>query len=173
MRFIKSILFMVMSLFILSGCETYSDPTVEYGPIFPLSGEWRVRVKDAQADTLMTKSMYVVGTYNTANNDTDQMWIRVTTNMVGGIGTLRGKIACDVPGLTFSATNAADASVTTGATFSITEAKITLKAITMPSGEVADKIAFKYTTSKLPGRVFLFEGYRRTLWPEDETYLTF
>ena len=43
---IKSlILFIVLSATFI-GCETYSDPKVEYSPIYPLSGEWRLRIKN-------------------------------------------------------------------------------------------------------------------------------
>jgi len=83
---------------------------------------------------------------------------------------VRGKISCDVKGLSFSGSNVADISVTTGATFSITDGSITLNAIDMPSGVKADKISFKYTTTKVAGKTFLIEGFRQTLWPADQNF---
>lgn len=172
MKTFKIIFFALVSLVAVSACENYSDTPVEYSPIYPLSGEWRIKITDLSTNTLVTQTMYTFGTYNTSDNTNNEMWIRTTSSMAGGLGTLRGKISCDVPGLTFGATNAADISAT-GATFSITEGKIILDAVTMPSGVKADKISFNLTTSKVAGKTFLFEGYRRTLWPEDETFRDF
>jgi hypothetical protein len=92
--------------------------------------------------------------------------------MAGGLGALRGKISCNLSETTFGATNADDISAA-GATFSITEGKITRDALSMPSGVKADKISFKYATSKKPGKTYLFEGYRRTMWTEDESFRDF
>jgi hypothetical protein len=171
MKTIK-LLLVLFSLAIVASCENYPDREVEYSPIFPLSGEWRVRVTDMNTNALVTSAMYTFGTYNTSDNATNQMWIRTTSNMAGGLGAMRGKISCDVADLSFSGENISDASAAS-ATFSITEGKVTLEAISMPSGVKADKISFKYTTSKVPGTTFLFEGYRRTLWPADESFVTF
>ncbi len=168
-----NLILLLFSLTVFFSCENYPDYEIEHTPIYPLSGEWRVRITDMSADTIVGHTMYVLGTYNTADNDKDSMWIRITATVPAKIGTLRGKIPCNVPDLNFSATNTSDISVATKSSFTITEGKITLNAIDMPSKVKADKISFKYTTSKAPGKTFLFEGYRRTLWPEDESYLTF
>ncbi len=172
MKAIK-ILLILFSLAAFAGCENYPEINVEHTAIYPLSGEWRIRVTDLSTNTLVTNTMYTFGTYNTTDNKADQMWIRTTSAMAGSIGTLRGKISCNVADMSFGGTDITDVSVTTGATFSITEGKITLNAIDMPSGVKADKISFKLTTSKVAGKTFLFEGYRRTLWGEDESYRTF
>ncbi|MDR3218433.1 MAG: hypothetical protein LBU22_05545 [Dysgonamonadaceae bacterium] len=178
MKSIKILLVLFSLGVMFTACENYSDTPVEYSPIFPLSGEWRVRITDeSTGDLLKTTAgavaIYVFGTYNTSDNKANEMWIRTTSSMVGGLGALRGKISCDVPGLSFGGTNVSDISVTTGATFSITDGKVSLNAITMPSGVTADKISFRLTTSKVAGKTFLFEGFRRTLWNEDESYSSF
>lgn len=167
------LIFILLFFVSWAGCENYPDSDIEYSPIFPLSGEWRIRVTDASTGTLVTNTMYTFGTYNTSDNDKDQMWIRTTSSMAGGLGTLRGKITCNVADLSFSASNISDISVTSETTFTITEGKVTLDAITMPSGAIADKISFKYTTGKVSGKTFLMEGYRRTLWEDDESYREF
>ena len=179
MRSIK-LLFTVLSLVVLTtACENYSDTPIDYSPIFPISGEWRIRITEIGPDTLLKTAaggiaMYTFGTYNTSDNQADSMWIRNTTAMVSDLGTLRGKIGCDVPNLSFSGANATDISFTTGvATFTVTEGKVILNAITMPSGIKADMISFRLTSTKTGNRNFLFEGYRRTLWNEDETFTTF
>ena len=190
---IKSlILFFVLSATFI-GCETYSDPKVEYSPIYPISGEWRVRITNLNTGTLVAQSMYTLATYNTANNDNNQMWIRTGSQIPTFTPTttiprsLMSKISCDVAGLSFSTTSitqnlnvAADKAkwpaYTVNAvidTISITEGKITLNSVTMPSKVTADRIFFKMTKTKSPGVTYSVEGYRRTRWAEDETVLDF
>jgi hypothetical protein len=169
MKAIKLII-ILFSLAVVNSCENYNDNPIEYSPIFPVSGEWRIRVTNTTTSAVV--GMYTFSTYNTSDNSSTEMWIRTTSNMGGGLGTLRGKITCDVPNLSFSATDVRDISHAS-ATFSITDAKITPNEISMPSGVKADKISFRLTTSKVPGTTYLFEGYRRTLWPEDEAFTSF
>ncbi|GHT69650.1 hypothetical protein FACS189452_10410 [Bacteroidia bacterium] len=172
-KILKTFALLLAVTALVGSCENYTDEEIGYTPVFAVSGEWRIRVTDFDADTLVTTTMYTFGTYNTADNSTSEIWIRTTSSMAGGLGALRGKISCGLSDLTFGATNANDISVAAGATFSITEGKITKDALSMPSGVKADKISFKYTTSKKPGKTYLFEGYRRTMWPEDDSFRTF
>ena len=178
---IKSlILFIVLSATFI-GCETYSDPKVEYSPIYPLSGEWRVRITNLNTGALVANSMYTLGTYNTADNAENQMWIRTTSNIPtfspATVRTLKAKISCDVQSLSFSTTAVTqNLNVTTNAvldTIVITEGKITLNSVTMPSKVTADRIFFKLTKTKSPGVIYSVEGYRRTRWAEDETVINF
>lgn len=178
---IKSfILFFVLSV-TFWGCETYSDPKVEYSPVYPLSGEWRVRITNQNTNTLVANSMYTLGTYNTADNASDQMWIRTTSNIptfsTATVKTLKAKISCDVPALTFSTKIVTqNLHVTTNVvqdTIVITEGKVTKNSVKMKSGVTADRISFKLTKTKSPGVTYFVEGYRRTRWSEDETILDF
>ena len=181
---IKSLfLFCVLAVSFMS-CETYSDPKADYSPIYPLSGEWRVRIRNVNADTLVNKSgMYTFGTFNTSDNLTNQMWLRTTSSIPSFITsgktlkTLLAKISCDVPSLTFSTTGIVqNINVTTSAvldSITITEGKITLNSVVMPSGVNSDRISFKLTKTKAPGITYLIDGYRRTRWAEDETFITF
>lgn len=180
---IKSLfLFCVLAVSFMS-CETYSDPKVDYSPIYPLSGEWRVRIRNLKADTLVSKTaMYTFGTYNTSDNLTDKMWIRATSSIptftsTTAVKTIKSKISCDVLSLTFSSTGVIqNLNVTTNAvvdTITITEGKIVQNSVVLPSGVNADRISFKLTKSKVPGVTFFVEGYRRTQWAEDETFIAF
>lgn len=174
---IRSLILLCVFAASFISCETYSDPKVDYTPIYQLSGEWRVRVTNLSTNTLISSSaMYTLGTYNTEDYSANQMWLRITSNMPSKLGTLKVKINCDVPTLSFSASNASDIHVTTNAalgTVNITEGKVTLNSVTMPSGVTSDRISFKLTTTKSPDVTYLFEGYRRTRWNEDETFITF
>lgn len=169
------ILFCVFAASFIS-CETYSDPTVDYAPIYPLSGEWRVRVTNLSTNALISSSMYTFGTYNTEDNSSTQMWMRTTSSLPSSLGTLKAKIDCDVASLSFSVANGNNLHVTTNAvlgTVTITEGKVTLNSVTMPSGVTSDRIAFKLTSTKSPGITYQVEGYRRTRWNEDESFITF
>jgi hypothetical protein len=176
---IKSFILLCVLSATLVSCETYSDPKVDYSPIYPLSGEWRVRITNLNTSALVvtgTSSMYTLGTYNTSDNSATQMWIRATTS-ISAIGTVKAKISCDVPSLSFTTTGVVqNLNVTTNAvidTVTITDAKITLSSVSMPSGVKSDRIYFKFKKTKVPGVTYLVEGYRRTRWNEDETVVNF
>ena len=178
---IKSFILLFVVSFAFWGCETYSDPKVEYSPVYPLSGEWRVRITNLNTNALVANSMYNLGTYNTADNATNQMWIRTTQNIPtfssAAIKTLKAKISCDVPSLSFSTNGVIqNLHITTNAvidTIVITEGKVTKNSIKMKSGVMADRIYLKITKTKSPGVTYSVEGYRRTQWDEDETILDF
>jgi hypothetical protein len=182
---IKSIFLFCVLAVSLTSCETYSDPKVEYSPVYPLSGEWRVRIRNLKADTLVNKAaMYTFGTFNTSDNATNQIWVRTTSAIPTFITTgstpktILSKITCDVPSLSFSTTGIVQNINTTTAavldTITITEGKVTLSSVLMPSGVMSDRISFKITKSKVSGGVtFLVDGYRRTRWAEDETFIAF
>lgn len=178
---LKSILLICVIATSFVSCETYKEPTIDHSPIFPISGEWRVRIKNLSTNTLVAQSMYTLGTYNTTNNDKDSMWVRTISNIPtfssAAIKTLKAKIFCDVSSLSFTTVGITkNLHVSTNAivdTIVITEGKITLNAIKMPSGVTSDKISFELTKTKAPGVTFLIEGYRKTLWAEDENFITF
>jgi hypothetical protein len=174
MKAIKFALLIIALAIFTASCE--KEPTVEYSPIFPISGEWKVQVKDASGNVLtytnpstgVVTSKFVIGTYNTTDNSTTQMWIRGTSTTFPAGGALRGKINVDVAAKTFSGTAIPDLAATTAQTFTITNGIVVLNGADTPSGYKADKISFTYVTSKKPGVTYLVEGYRRTMWPEDE-----
>jgi len=181
---IKSIFLFCVFAVSFTSCETYSDPTVTYSPIYPLSGEWRVRITNVTTGVMVsTTAMYTFGTYNTSDNSTNQMWMRATSSIPTFITTgttpktILSKINCDVPSLTFSTTGVVqNLNYTTAVvldTISITEGKVTLNSVLMKSGVMSDRIAFKLTKTKSAGNTYFIEGYRRTRWAEDETVIDF
>ena len=52
-------------------------------------------------------------------------------------------------------------------TFTVDDGKLELNGATAPSGTIADKISFTYTTTVDPGATYTVEGYRYTGWTED------
>jgi len=190
---IKSIFLFCILAVSFTSCETYSDPKVDYSPIYPLSGEWRVRITNLTTGVMVsTTAMYTLGTYNTSDNVANQMWLRFTSSIptfspVTSVPrTVMSKISCDVAGLSFSTSGVTQnlnvAASTTWPTYAmnavidtitITEAKVTLNSVVMKSGVMSDRIAFKLTKTKSAGNTYFVEGYRRTRWSEDETVIDF
>ena len=85
----------LFTLTLLFSCDNYPDMDIKYTPVFATSGDFRVRVTDLSTNTLVANTMYIISTYNTADNKLDSMWIRANTSIAGGITTFRGKISCN------------------------------------------------------------------------------
>lgn len=180
---IKSIILFGVFAFSFVSCETYSDPKVDYSPIYPISGEWKVRITNLSTNALVATSLYTLSTYNTADNADNQMWVRLTSSIptfsptTATVKTVKAKITCNVGALSFSTTGITqNLHVTTNAivdTVAITDGSIKLKSVDMPSGVKSDRISFKITKTKAPGVTYLVEGYRRTQWNEDEAVVEF
>lgn len=180
MKIIRNII-ICLSLVFAAGCETYDDYEIDHTPIAPLGGEWIVTFVDITGTPKDTSDIFVLSTYNTADNSSSQMWIRcLNHNLLGGTpptGRITGKINCNVADKSFSGSNISNYYVATLAattpttvipTFTITEGSIEIGGYTTISEGKADKISFKMTDSRVPGNVYLVTGFRRTLWLADE-----
>lgn len=164
-----------------SACETYDDAKVEYSSIALMSGEWKVTVRDVVADTMVVFSISdagvknyrtVIYTYNTADESTTQMWLRMGTATAPTAKiksfAVKGKVDIALNAKTFSAKDAIDAYLTTNSKFQVTDGKVVLDGADTPSGYKADAISFTITTDRTPNRTYEIKGFRRTGWPEDE-----
>lgn len=173
MRIIKSLVALCFFLVFASSCETYKDYDIEYSPVYPLSGEWLVRFTDPTV-TPSTSGLFVMSTFNTADNATNQMWIRVTSTSATAAnaaytGRICGKINCDVAGLSFSGENVVNTySAATPLTFTITGGTVIKDGYDTATGGKSDKIMFTITDSRKPGKTITVEGFRRTRWLDDE-----
>lgn len=174
----KISLFVLGILFMLTSCETLKEPTVEYGPVYPLSGEWIVRFINPSVDTT---SFVTVTTSNDASNSTTALWVRKTGSSYRNtdpdqelpalVRTFTAKATCNVADKSFSATASQNTVLSGGVsvgTCTITDGKVILDGWNTKSGHKSDKITFKYADSRFPGIVYTAEGYRRTGWYEDE-----
>ena len=176
MRMIKRLFILCFFLVIAASCETYKDYEIEYSPVYPLSGEWIVRFTDASV-TPATTGIFVMSTYNTADNSATQMWIRVTSTSataanVAYTGRFTGKINCDVAAKTFSGATVANTFYTTGSvtsqTFTITSGTVVKDGYDTATGGKSDKITFTITDTRKPGKTKTVTGFRRTRWLDDE-----
>jgi hypothetical protein len=176
----KISLFVLGILFMLTSCETLKEPTVEYGPVYPLSGEWIVRFINPAKTIPDTTSFITVTTANDASNSTTSLWVRKTGTSYRNtdkksttplVRTFTAKATCNVADKTFSANAVQNTVLSAGVsvgTCTITEGKVIIDGWNTNSGHKSDKITFKYADSRFPGIVYTAEGYRRTGWYEDE-----
>jgi len=172
---------MINKLFILclflvaaASCETAKDYEMEFSPVYPLSGEWLVRFTDTSV-TPSTSGIFVMSTFNTADNSSNQMWIRITSTSataanIAYTGRIDGKINCDVAAKSFSGATVVNtySTTTTAMTYTITSGIVITDGYDTATGYKSDKISFTMTDSRKPGRTFTVEGFRRTRWLDDE-----
>lgn len=167
MKKLTYILFLIATLG-LAACNSEDlSYDVNHTAIHPLGGQYVVTVSRNGENP---KQIYATLS-NTVDNAANQCWIRIGGYTTAGMMGINGKISCEVKSLTFagaSIENLAGNVTSSKETFTVTDGKVTLKGITAPSGTVADKISFTYTTTKDPGAVYTVEGWRYTGWPEDD-----
>ena len=168
MKHLKYICLMLLASLSLVSCNSEDlDYNVDYTAIHPLGGQYVVTVSRNGAEVEMT----YVTIANTVSNDADKCWVRVGTVDDAENHNINGKLSCDVKALSFAGSgieNLAGNVASSTETFTLTDGKLELGAITAPSGTVADKISFTYTTSKDPGATYTLTGWRYTGWPEDD-----
>ena len=114
MKPINYLLVLMFAMVTFVSCDTYGDYEQEFAPIYPLSGQYYVKVLDENNEELVIsttkdddESYNVYGTYlylyNTADNDKDKLWIKLPNTSLFKQGIL-GKISCNVEELTFNGT---------------------------------------------------------------------
>ena len=157
MKPINYLLVLMFAMVTFVSCDTYGDYEQEFAPIYPLSGQYYVKVLDENNEELVIstiedddESYNVYGTYlylyNTADNDKDKLWIKLPNGNKFQSGIL-GKISCNVEELTFNGTAGnmvADGTTPVGE-FTVTSGKVTLESVTTPTNGKADGIEVKYT----------------------------
>ena len=180
MKKFRYIYMLLSCLWILTACNSEDlSYDIEYTPIHPLGGQYTVSVSRNGAVVAEHVDCFLA---NTSDYDKDKCWIRIgaynSTNTPGDASKsyfINGKISCSVPELSFSgadvmnlAGNVASSEETVYDHIpSFDPATIDPEAAYVPSGTIADKISFTYTTTVDPGATYTVEGYRYTGWTED------
>jgi hypothetical protein len=171
MRMIKKLFILCFFLVITASCETYKDYVMEFSPVYPLSGEWLVRFTDTSV-TPSVSGLVVLSTFNTADNSTNQMWIRATSTSTAAAytGRFTGKISCDVAAKTFSGSAVPNTFYTAAPipTFTVTGGTVITDGYDTATGGKSDKITFTITDTRKPGKTITVSGFRRTRWLDDE-----
>lgn len=169
------LLFCVTAFF--TSCETYGDPDVDYSSVEKMSGEWVIRLNDANTKALLNVLGYKddkvpIYTYNTSDGSKTQMWLRIGSASISATSpyapfAVKGKVNIDLGSKTFSASDVENGFFS-GKKFSVSEGKVILDGTVTPSGGKADSISFKLTSDLHPGITYIVSGYRRTGWHEDD-----
>jgi len=162
---------------LVSGCETMPDPKTELTATAPMNGEWWVSIYvDDDPDTPGNQLVDVGGgyyhfiTYNTAANKPDSLWM----DDFGGIWPMNCKVGLNLSSKSFTATNARNLATDDletpeiEETINVTNGKVLSKAVTTPNKNVTDSIYFEAEFSSDPGTIYVFGGYRRTQFKEDD-----
>ena len=170
MKQINHVVWLLFAFFALASCDTYSDDfDIEYTPIHPLGGQYRVHVTDESGTEIVSQYCFIA---NTSDNSSTQCWIRIGdyNSSAKEAWAINGKINCDVSSLSFSGSgieNLAGNAASSSETFAVSDGKIVLNGATAPSGTTADKISFTFTNSRFPGKSFKVDGSRYTGWGGD------
>lgn len=166
-------IFTMLFAVVLSACNSEDfDYDIEYTPIHPIGGQYRISIVDEAGTTVKLSSSIYCYLSNTSDYATDKCWIRIGNYNSGASNewAINGKIACDVKALTFSGTamNLAGNVTSSDENFTINNGKIELNGATAPSGTVCDKISFTFTRDNFPGKTYTVTGYRYTGWTETD-----
>ncbi len=170
MKYLKNIFFILLAVIAFSACETYGDYDIDYTPIHPLGGQYRIHVLNQAGDTLLRDYCYIA---NTTDYATDKCWIRIGNYNANPENewAINGKISCDISSLTFSGSsieNLAGNVPSSTETFSVSDGMVVLDGMTTEiSKTTTDKISFSFTNSRYPGQIFKADGYRYTGWGGD------
>ncbi len=172
MKQIKYLYLLSVAVLTLVSCNSEDfDYDIEYTPIHPIGGQYTVDISRNDTVIVEKEDCFLA---NTAAYDTDLCWIRIGAYNDANTDTcsyyINGKISCDVASLSFWGTdieNLAGNVVSSDETFTLTDGLIELNGITAPSGTIADKISFTYTTTVDSGAIYTVVGYRYTGWEED------
>lgn len=165
--------FFMLFAVVFSACNSEDfDYDIEYTPIHPIGGQYRISIVDETGETIKLSSSIYCYLSNTSDNATDKCWIRIGNynTSASNAYSINGKITCDVKSLTFSGTamNLAGNVTSSDENFTVTNGKIELNGATAPSGTVCDKISFTFTRDNFPGKTYTATGYRYTGWTETD-----
>lgn len=166
-------IFLMLFAAVFSACNSEDfDYDIEYTPIHPIGGQYRISIVDETGATVSLSSSYYCYLSNTSDNATDKCWIRIGNynSSASYAWSINGKISCDVKALTFSGTamNLAGNVASSNENFTVSNGKIELNGATAPSGTVCDKISFTFTRDNFPGKTYTVTGYRYTGWTETD-----
>lgn len=168
MKYFKYVFLTLLVALSMVSCNSEDlDYDIEYTAIHPLGGQYVVTLTRNGKEIDMAYCTIA----NTVSNDPDKCWIRIGGVADGDSLHINGKLSCDIESLTFSGAqikNLAGNITSSSETFTLTNGKLELKGIKAPSGTMADKISFTYTTTKDLGATYTVVGWRYTGWPEDD-----
>lgn len=175
-----------------TACSEGTDFDIEYTPIAPVGGQYKVNVyrgydasktdaefwasNPAQVDTIIktdgkgsTLGILYAFLSNTTDYDKDKAWIRVGNYSSKAAYAINAKVSIDMSTYTFGGEGVDDF---IGNSATATD-KVTVSGqcghntYTTASGTVTDEISFTYSRSDQPGYHYKVTGFKYTGWSED------
>ena len=158
----KKILFAIILSSAFVSCDLGKEPEIEGTKIQEMCGEWYIEVLDINGD-LAAPGYHLITTSNTAANtatdmilDDHELWpckVKCQVNYAG-------KLIVAASGLS----NEYDETIGV----SIKEGKIIKDAATTSGGNTSDSIYIRLEFADDPGTEYIYAGYKRTGFLEDE-----
>lgn len=170
---INKFLFLLILGVSFTSCDKGGDPDPGSTEVVKMAGDWYVQLLDQDQNVLVDYG--ILTTYNTAQNNGDNLWIDDNSNLYG----FKFKTPVNVENKTFSGGNLAssvedddpstpDVVETYDISVNLSDGKILEEAATTSGGNVSDSIYFKAEFSDDPGTIYTIAGYKRTGFLEDE-----
>ena len=157
--FINTVVILIVTVF-ASSCK--KDVPAGGTSVQNMAGDWYVKVNNTGNYSQML-------TFNTSANSSTEMWLQTSAALKSGTTTIgvKGKVAVELGGQTFSGTNVANIASTKTAipTFSIANGKVVTNGTVGPESQApADMISFDLIVN---GVTYKIEGYHKTGYLED------
>ena len=157
----KLLVYIAFIAFAFTSCDSVDLPEITGTKVQAMSGEWFVYVADAAGNDLTGYTLLT--TSNTAaDNATDLLW--------DDHGTWPSKFVAkvNIANLTFDPSTGTANLANPDAAVSIKEGKVIKNGATSTGGNVTDSIYVRLEFADDPGNDYIYTGYKRTGFLEDE-----
>lgn len=164
-KYIYILTFLTVGILFYS-CQKLDDQDVKYSSTFPVSGEWWVRMLDAEGNVVVDYAK--IETYNLASDKGDSIWI----DDLGNTWTFKIKAACNVKAKTFAVDSIPSVAYSKGEPYfikvDVKDGHVIEKGGLTKGGNVSDSIFMHIGFEDESGTVYTIAGVRRTGFSADE-----
>ncbi|MGX5856946.1 lipid-binding protein [Dyadobacter jiangsuensis] len=165
MKYIKYSL--ILLVFALVSCDLGSEPTIEGTKLQAMCGEWYIGVF-ANGEDIGGGGRFLITTSNTAANNETDLIINDHELLTPDADPVAVVAKVNLPAMTFDKADKLPNMEAGKAAISIIEGKILKGAATSTGGNKTDSIYVKFTFANDPATEWIYAGYRRTGFLEDE-----
>jgi hypothetical protein len=156
----------IFLLFGLMSCDLGSEPAIEGTKLQAMAGEWFVQVLIDGED--VGGGHYLITTSNTAANNETDLIVNDHELLVPDAPPLSVVAKVNLPALTFNKVDKLPNMTAGESAISIIEGKILKGMATTSGGNKTDSIYVKFAFENDPTTEWVYAGYRRTGFLEDE-----
>lgn len=165
MKYVKYSL--ILLVFGLLSCDLGSEPTIEGTKLQAMCGEWYIGVF-ANGEDIGNGGRFLITTSNTAANNETDLIINDHELLTPDADPVAVVAKVNLPAMTFDKADKLPNMEAGKAAISIIEGKILKGAATSTGGNKTDSIYVKFTFENDPATEWIYAGYRRTGFLEDE-----